>query len=209
VSPEGPPFRVLTPKSGNPHRGLNRRSQKRSEARRKIYGELAAIAADQGHPVELGITTSDALQGCLDRAVQHFRYCASRADELDEDELFVSEVGPGGSLLTVPNKWLRLETEMRKEVEHLASMMTSLGIAERRVRVEEAQAILVAQKVQEAALEAGIPHEQVRAMGASLREKLSKSYTDVPPKPGSRYERSQARRTNLLASAPPSPSSSS
>lgn len=65
-----------------------------------------------------------------------------------------------------------MEREARQEVEKLASMMTQLGIAERVVRVQEAQAVLVVAAIREAAIETGLSQDQVRRLGEAIRGRL-------------------------------------
>lgn len=83
-----------------------------------------------------------------------------------------------------------MEREARIEVEKLASMMTQLGIAERVVRVQEAQATLVIAAVREAAIDAGLSHDQVRSLGASLRDRLDTARVKQPT-PAARKDGSQ------------------
>lgn len=149
------------------------------------------IAERQHVPRPFNITTSQALQECLDRAVGLWRFADDQLDKVtitsadaDPDapfEGFFEELpGPGGSVTVVPNRWYTLSKEARKDVEHLAGMMTQLGIAERHVRVEEARAVLVISAIKEAAMDAGLSNDQVKLLGASLRDKLDGASTDSP-----------------------------
>lgn len=176
----------------------NQRISRRRKARRETFSEVMAIAHDLEFSVARGTSTNDALQECLDRVVALFRAAAAHVDELDDDELFEMQPGPGGSVITIPNRWITLETEMRKEVEALATRMTSLGIAERKVRVEEAQALLMVAAIRDAALSIGMPHDQVRLLGAALRDRLDASHAELSPDPN--HPRSSALRLSQSAS---------
>lgn len=141
---------------------------------------MVHIAADQGATIPLGVSTADALQECLDRAVAYMRFAADKVDSLmvddleqgEDDGFFVTRVNAQGGTTIEPNRWYKMEREARLEVERLAAMMTQLGIAERVVRVREAEAALVVAAVREAAIEANIPHDQVRELGAALRRRV-------------------------------------
>jgi hypothetical protein len=158
-----------------------------------VFGEMLEIAARHGtlHSLQFGISTSDALQETLDRAVAIWRFCVQQVDEhsmgIAEDGevvgFFETQAGPGGALITVPNRWVAYEREARIDVENLAASMTRLGIAERNVRVAEAQAVLLAASVREAAIEAGIAPEQVRTLGEAIRKKLSDARTRAEVQP--------------------------
>jgi hypothetical protein len=170
---------------------------RKSETRSRVFKELVHIAAQQGAVIELGVSTGDALQQCLDRAVAMWRYAAQQVDAIvtpedlpddaevanlpvEEDPFFEVRANPNGPPVVVRHRWIEMEREARKDIEKLAAMMTQLGIAERVVRVEEAKAALLVAAVREAAMEAGLDHDQVRALGAALRNRLAGAQKRMP-----------------------------
>lgn len=172
-------------------------THRKSQTRSRIFRELVHIAAEQGHTIPLGISTADALQQCLDRAVALYRFAADQVDNLafadlpegvehlselptNQDPLFEVISNPQGPDVIQPHRYLTMEREARLEVQKLAAMMTQLGIAERVVRVQEAQATLVVAAVREAAIEAGLSHDQVRILGAALRNNLEGAHKKQP-----------------------------
>jgi hypothetical protein len=136
-----------------------------------------------------GISTVEALQLCLDRAVAHLHVAMEKVDTLlIEDDAKIPEayggavggrmfaahfVGEGGTLVYEPHPWYQVEAQCRQEVERLAGMMAKLGIADRMVKVEEAKATLMIQAIRDSAVAAGIPPDQVKALGAELRERVA------------------------------------
>lgn len=166
--------------------------------------ELLAISNEMGAPIHTGMTTAQALQSCLDRVVALYWFAARKVDELssslgedgevDDDEFWEVRTGPNGALSVVPNRWITYETEMRKEVEHLAGLMTQLGIAERSVRIQEAQAVMMIGAIRDAAVEAGIPAEQVRLLGEGIRARIADASASINPEHASR-SRSQSSAT--------------
>lgn len=162
-------------------------SHRRSAYRRKIFRELVHMAAEQGASIQMGISTAQALQECLDRAVALLRFTADQVDSLYigfPEDTPLSELSPYDDPMyeVTPNdqgpdviklhRYVLWEREARLEVEKLAAMMTQLGVAERVVRVEEAKAALMVAAVREAAMEVGLPHETVRELGAALRRRV-------------------------------------
>lgn len=163
-------------------------SHRKTEVRSRIFRELVHIAAEQGHTIPLGVSTADALQECLDRAVALYRFAASQVDAIHrpdssdtealsnlpiaEDPLFVVIPNPQGPDVIVPHRYLQMEREARQEVEKLAAMMTQLGIAERVVRVREAEAALLVGAIREAAIDAGLDNDTVRRLGEALRQRV-------------------------------------
>lgn len=163
----------------------NARTTRKARARRQAFRELMEHAAVADIKIQLGVSTSDALQECLDRAVALFRVAADQVDHLRVDELFEVEIGPNGASSTVPNRWRVMEDAARLEIEKLAATMTGLGIAERTVRIQEAQAALLVASIRDAAIAVGIPHDQVRALGAALRDSIATRTTEITPTPQS------------------------
>lgn len=196
TNPSVPP--ATSHRSGNPTSG---RTNKKTRVRARIFRELVHIAAEQGATIQLGVTTADALQQCLDRAVALYRFAAAQVDSItlphtidpddpdadpssalanlptSADPLFEVIDNPQGPDVIQLHRYYLMEREARVEVEKLAAMMTQLGIAERVVRVQEAQAVLVVAAIREAAIEAGLSQEQIRILGASLRSHLEGSTT--------------------------------
>lgn len=181
---------------GDGHNGtaVTRHRSNKSQTRARIFRELVHIAAEQGASIKLGTTTAGALQECLDRAVALYRFAVDQVDNLSlpenlpegveylgdlpsaSDPLFEVIVNPQGPDIIQPHRYVIMEREARIEIEKLASMMTQLGIAERVVRVQEAQAVLVIAAVREAAIDAGLDHDQVRKLGAALRTRLEDAH---------------------------------
>lgn len=194
-----PATKVGTGTKGKPPK---RRRRAQSKVRRAIFAELVATAAEQGAPIRLGVTTAEAMQECLDRAVALMRFAASRVDLLKLEEtadgvgFFEHITGPGGAVEIKPHRWYIMEQEARLEVEKLSAMMTQLGIAERQVHLEEAKAALMVAAIREAALEAGFDHDQIRLLGSALRRRLEDATTEVNRPQASAYSTSQDPSTS-------------
>lgn len=185
---------------GNGRRG-NTASHRKSQTRRRIFRELVHIAAEQGASISLGISTAQALQECLDRAVALLRFAQQQVDQLpyndtvptdpdtdlpllaslsyQDDPLYEVINNPQGPDVVQPNRYVLMEREARLEVEKLAAMMTQLGIAERVVRVEEAKAALLIAAVRDAAIEAGFDNDDVRRLGEALRHRVEEGLGQV------------------------------
>lgn len=200
-------------------------SHRKTEARRRIFRELVHMAAEQGASIPLGVSTADALQECLDRAVAIWRFAADQVDAITppqtldpdhpdydpnaalsnlatkDDPLFEVIENPQGPDLIVRHRYIEMEREARLEIEKLAAMMTQLGIAERVVRVEEAKAALMVAAVREAAMEAGLDHDQIRLLGQALRKKVEDGLGQMRSSPshGTVQATQEARRTMALA----------
>jgi hypothetical protein len=141
--------------AGRQHRQLVH--QARESARR--------FAAE--HPSPLS-SPAETLQWLLNRITDQLKYAAHEADSLEPDDMEV--MGPFGP---VPNKWIRLEADLRQELANLAINMERVGLAERLVNIQEAKAALIIQALTAAAEEAGIPRGQLKTLGPAFRRHLT------------------------------------
>lgn len=173
--------------------------RRRSETRSRVFRELVHIAATQGATIPLGVSTGEALQQCLDRAVSLLRFAQDQVDSIlpedhddtipfsrlspKDDPLYEVYENPQGPPVIRQHRYILMEREARLEVEKLAAMMTQLGIAERVVRLEEAKAALFIAAVREAAIDAGLDHEAVRKLGAALRHRVEGGLQQKQPVP--------------------------
>lgn len=165
-----------------------------TSTRSKVFRELleTSAAKDIYPAIRTGVSTSDALQMCLDRAVEVWRFLCDQVDihamEVDEHGEAVGffDVAPtvNDPTRTIPNRWYLAEREAREDVVKVSGLMTQLGIAERAVRVQEAQAAMLAAAVRDAAIEAGFSGEDVRRLGEALRHR-AESVVAAPASNGS------------------------
>lgn len=151
----------------------SRKSREQARAKKAMYGDLAVIAEAHGVVMGHGNSVADVLQACLDRAVHHWRMAAAEVDKLPFEEFWEANWGPNGAVSIEAHKWYRLETECRLEIEKLAGMMAQLGLDERRVQVQEAQAAVMISAIRDAAYRSGLTAQQVKSLGASLRDVLA------------------------------------
>jgi len=151
--------------AGRPRRGHNRALH---EARKEVERRRSATP--------LQIDPIDALQEVLDAATADLRHAQSRVDELQGGELW-RRTAYGD----VPNEWIRLRDKYRAELERICTNLVRTGIAERVVNVRIAEAALVVQSVQAAAIDAGISPDQVRALGAALRRRVEQPAAPAAP----------------------------
>lgn len=108
------------------------------------------------------------LQFILSRRLAALKHAIQKAEALREDDMFKD--GPFG---TYANEWVRLEQDLAQEVATLCIQMERVGLAERLVSLQEAQATLLVRALTEAAQEAGIPRAQLRELGPAFRRHLT------------------------------------
>jgi hypothetical protein len=131
---------------------------------RRLRGDAVEETAQRRSASAVKADTFAVLQEILDGKVEDMRYTQSKVDALKNDELWrTTMVGK------IPNEWIRLRDEYREKTEALALKLVNAGLADRAVRVQEAQMVLLAQRIQAAAERAGLDAEQRRALGRELR----------------------------------------
>lgn len=114
------------------------------------------------------LSPAEALQWLVNRVVDQLKHAAHEADSLAVEEMEI--MGPFGP---IPNVWIRLEADLRKELAGLAINMERVGLAERLVSLQEARAALIVQALTAAAEECGIPRSQLRSIAPAFRRHLA------------------------------------
>jgi hypothetical protein len=88
---------------------------------------------------EPDIEPADAIQFVLDRAVHMLKNAVEGVSQLEPDEIWRDTM-----VGRIPNEWIRLEEDLRKEVTQIAGRMLQLDIDGRRADAAEAVAVLLA-----------------------------------------------------------------
>lgn len=141
--------------------------------------KAAIEEAQQCATVVPKVNPVEAAQAVLDRMVAEYHYINSEIDRLSLDELWRERFGS-----KIPNEWIRLAHDTRRDIIWTANQMVKNGIADRAVAVKEAQVALVVGAIRDAAVEIGLDNAQLAALGAAIRDRLSSGKLDdlSPPK---------------------------
>lgn len=119
-----------------PKSAKQRRNQKHN-VNRKALRKARNLALVRGE-VEEEIDPSYAMQFCLDRSVHMLRNAMEGVSDLKPDEVWRDTM-----VGRIPNEWIRLEEDLRKEVTALAARMIDLDLEGRRVALSEAMATIL------------------------------------------------------------------
>lgn len=134
-------------------------------AERKRLREARTVTASRRSSGRLDVASHEALQEVLDGLVQDLRFTQKMCDGIPHDKFWRDTM-----VGRIPNEWVRLRDHYREQVGHLALSIEAKGLAERSVRVKEAQAVMMAQMIREAAERAGLEPAQVNRLGDELRQ---------------------------------------
>ena len=114
------------------------RRQTKRRSQRKALREARAIALTTGTPEE-NIDPGNAMQFILDRATHMLTQAIIGVEDLNPDEVWVDTM-----VGKIPNEWIRLEEDLRKEVWGIAGKMITLNIDDRKARAAEIMASILA-----------------------------------------------------------------
>lgn len=123
------------------HRSEDAKAAKRQTKRRnqrKALKEARNIALTTGTPEE-NIDPGNAMQFILDRATHMLTQAVLGVENLEPDEVWVDTM-----VGRIPNEWIRLEEDLRKEVWMIAGKMITLNIDDRKARAAEIMASILA-----------------------------------------------------------------
>lgn len=131
---------------------------------RKAAAEEAAKLSSRGLGVSLDIEPQDALLQCVQRTAGIALFCRQQVDALEADKLV--ENGSHGRVEM--NVWIRAEAEATERLARFSKMALDAGVAERRVRLAERTAQLIAQALEDTLQELDLP--------AAHRAKLARTF---------------------------------
>jgi len=114
------------------------RRQTKRRSQRKALREARALALTTGTPEE-NIDPGNAMQFILDRATHMLTQAIIGVEDLKPDEVWVDTM-----VGRIPNEWIRLEEDLRKEVWMIAGKMINLNIDDRKARAAEIMASVMA-----------------------------------------------------------------
>lgn len=123
--------------AGTAARRQTKRKAKRN-AHRKALRLVRNLALTTGTPGE-NVDPANAMQYVLDRATHMLMNAVKGVEDLEADEIWRDTM-----VGRIPNEWIRLEDDLRKEVWGLAGKMIALDLDDRKARAAEIMAAILA-----------------------------------------------------------------
>lgn len=139
----------------------------RSSTRYRAAMEHAAIrAGDDPLPSTDPVT---ALQWVIDRLYSRLVHATVEVDQLRPGQLTVmTQFGP------TEHEWVRAERQLTDQLAKICADAAKIGLVDRMISVEEAKAQLMLRAFTAAALDCGIPHDDLRRIAPKFRENLAR-----------------------------------
>jgi hypothetical protein len=123
--------------------------------RRKLLVEVRQEAAEFAQGLKRNADPAEAVQEVLDNLISAYQYATQKMMELPTDEYWVDTLGG-----KVVHEWIREQERLGLQVVHVAGKASAMGLAERQVRLQEAQAAIFASVVDEVLKSLGLGTEQ-------------------------------------------------
>ena len=132
-------------------------------------GEKAGAKAELNAMAErLPVTPSEAVVGTLELVAGQLAYATLKVGELGEDEMFVSSIAG-----KVPHHWIQMQGSLQERIVKFAGAAASMGVAERKVDLLEAQTQMMGQLLESVMKEVGLTPAQKKKVGPAIRNGLT------------------------------------
>jgi hypothetical protein len=132
-------------------------------------GEKAGAKAELNAMAErLPVTPSEAVVGTLELVAGQLAYATLKVGELEEERMFVSTIAG-----MVPHHWIRMQGELQERIVKFAGAAASMGVAERKVDLLQAQTEMMGRLLEAVMDEVGLTSAQRKKVGPAIRTHLT------------------------------------
>lgn len=134
---------------------------------RRLLAEVHEEARQSVRGMHPSVDPADAITEILSNYMAMYRYATMKTITLTEEEYWRDTLGG-----PIPNEWIREQERLGMQVVHIAGKAAAMGVAERQVRIQEAQAVIFATVVDAALKELGLQDDQRRRVHELVATKL-------------------------------------
>lgn len=135
--------------------------------RRRMLLEVREEAAEFTQGLRRDMDPADAVQLVLDNMMTAYEFATQNMMELPEDEYFVETLG--GKRL---NPWIVEQERLGLQIVHTAGKASSMGLAERKIVLQEQQAAIFALVVDAVLVAADIDPDKRRVIHQGIAARL-------------------------------------
>ena len=157
-------------------------AQARADKRKRLLAEALEGVADYTAAPRRGLDPAVAIQEVLDNLVALYKYITAQLVMMPAEEYFRETIAG-----LVPNEFLREQERLGMQIVHVASKASAMGLAERAVMLQEAQAAMFGTLVEAALVKMDIGlddrrkvhdliaqgMEDIEAQGADVMERVA------------------------------------
>jgi hypothetical protein len=135
--------------------------------RRRMMLEVRREAAEFCKGLSRNADPATVVQVVLDNIYTAYEYATQQVMELTEDEYWFEALGG-----KIPNHWIREQERLGMQLVHVAAKASAMGLAEREIHLQEAQAALFASVLDAALKEAGLTIDQRHGIHVGVSRRL-------------------------------------
>lgn len=159
--------RAATRKAKDEQKTLGQQMQ-----RRRMLLQVKEEAREFAEGISNRTDPAEAVQAVLDHIYAAYQYATQQMFSLTEDEYWRETLGG-----RVPHEWIREQERLALQVVHIAGKASGMGLAERMVRIQEAQAgmfaLVVDQVLKELGMGANDRHKAHELIAAKLEQQAA------------------------------------
>lgn len=141
--------------------------QAKKRRNRRLLMEAQTEAAEFAPAPKKNVDPAQAVQEILDNIIAMYRYSTAQVATLDERDYWRDTIAG-----RVQNEWIREQERLGMQAVHVASKAAAMGLAERAVAIQEAQAAMFAMVVEQVLTEFKMSSDQRRKIHTRIAERL-------------------------------------
>lgn len=128
--------------------------------------EVRQDAAEFAKGLRRNMDPAEAVQAVLDNIASMYEYATQQVYQLSEDEYWRTTLAG-----KTAHEWIKEQERLGLQMVHVAGKAAAMGLAERSIRLQEAQAAIFATVVEAVLVDAGLDGDTRRAVhqGIALR----------------------------------------
>jgi hypothetical protein len=141
----------------------------------KFHGGATPNGEKHGAKAELNamaerlpVTPSEAVVGTLELVAGQLAYATLKVGELPEDKMFVNTIQG-----KVPHHWIQMQGTLQERIVKFAGAAASMGVAERKVDLLEAQTKMMGELLEGVMKDVGLSAAQRKKVGPAIRNNLA------------------------------------
>ena len=132
---------------------------------------LVGQATRMGLATPVSVSPTQAITGVLHLAAGELAYVSAKVAELGEDEVW--HRNKDGEETTKLNKYVEWRLRLMDKVARYAATAVGMGVAERQVRVAEAQTAMMGQLLEAVVGDVGLTKAQRKKLGPAIRKHMA------------------------------------
>mgnify|MGYP006150958511 CR=1 FL=1 len=134
---------------------------------RRLMLEVRKEASEFAEGLARNVDPASAVQFVLDNIASAYEYATQQMWTIPEEEYWRDTIAG-----KIPHEWVREQERLGLQLVHVAGKAAAMGLAERQVRMQEAQAAIFATVVEAVLVEVGLDGDKRRLVHQGIAMRL-------------------------------------